>query len=167
MITTDDPNIAKKARSLKALAFGTSNKFMHQDIGFNYRMTNLQAAIGCGQMDQADALVEKRREIAGYYSTRLERYKDYLYLPIEMEYARSSYWMYHIVLRGDLVHKRSQIMTSLKDVGVETREGFIPYNMQEIFIARGGQSMKIARMQIRLHMQVFICQLVLLLTRQN
>lgn len=45
--------------------------------------------------------------------------------------------MYHIVLRGDLVHKRSQIMTSLKDVGVETREGFIPYNMQEIFIARG------------------------------
>lgn len=59
MITTDDPNIAKKARSLKALAFGTSNKFMHQDIGFNYRMTNLQAAIGCGQMDQADALVEK------------------------------------------------------------------------------------------------------------
>lgn len=137
MITTDDPNIAKKARSLKALAFGTSNKFMHQDIGFNYRMTNLQAAIGCGQMDQADALVEKRREIAGYYSTRLERYKDYLYLPIEMEYARSSYWMYHIVLRGDLVHKRSQIMTSLKDVGVETREGFIPYNMQEIFIARG------------------------------
>lgn len=137
MLTTDDPNIAKKARSLKALAFGDSNKFMHQDVGFNYRMTNLQAAIGCGQMAKADRLVEKRREIARFYSSRLERYKDYLYLPMEMEYARSSYWMYHIVLRGNLVHKRQHIMTSLRDVGVETREGFIPYNMQEIFIDRG------------------------------
>ena len=137
MLTTDDPHIAKKARSLKALAFGDSSKFMHQDIGFNYRMTNLQAAIGCGQMAQADALVEKRRAIARFYSSRLDRYKDYLYLPMEMEYARSSYWMYHIVLRGVLVHKRQQIMTSLKDVGIETREGFIPYNMQEIFIDRG------------------------------
>jgi perosamine synthetase len=137
MLTTDDPNIANKARSLKALAFGDSNKFMHQDIGFNYRMTNLQAAIGCGQMAKADRLVEKRREIARFYSSRLDRYKDYLYLPMEMGYARSSYWMYHIVLRGNLVHKRQHIMTSLRDVGVETREGFIPYNMQEIFIDRG------------------------------
>jgi perosamine synthetase len=137
MLTTDDPNIAKKARSLKALAFGTSNKFMHQDIGFNYRMTNLQAAIGCGQMDQADALVEKRREIARFYTSRLNRYKDYLYLPIEMDYAKSSYWMYHIILRDALILKRSQIMNSLRDAGVETREGFIPYNMQEIFIDRG------------------------------
>jgi perosamine synthetase len=88
-------------------------------------------------MDQADALVEKRREIARFYSSRLNRYKDYLYLPIEMDYAKSSYWMYHIILRDALVLKRSQIMNSLKDVGVETREGFIPYNMQEIFINRG------------------------------
>lgn len=137
MLTTNDPTIARKARSLKALAFGASSKFMHQDIGFNYRMTNLQAAMGCGQMEQADALVEKRRQIARFYSDRLEQYKDFLYLPIEMEYARSSYWMYHIVLRDVLIPKRSQIMTALKGVGVETREGFIPYNMQEIFLDRG------------------------------
>ena len=137
MITTDDPEIARKARSLKALAFGSSNKFMHQDIGFNYRMTNLQAALGCGQMDKADALVEKRRQIAHFYSSRLGRYQEYLCLPIEMEYAKSSYWMYHIVLRGSLQTKRNQIMRELKEVGIETREGFIPYNMQEIFIERG------------------------------
>jgi len=137
MVTTDDPEIAKKARSLKALAFGTSNKFMHQDIGYNYRMTNLQAAIGCGQMDRADELVEKRRQIARYYSSRLERYSDYLGLPVEMDYAKSSYWMYHIVLREPLVAKRFHIMSELKNAGIETREGFIPYNLQEIFIERG------------------------------
>ncbi len=137
MITTDNPDIARKARNLKALAFGTSNKFMHQDIGFNYRMTNLQAAIGCGQLDRAEALVEKRREIARFYAGRLERFSDHLYLPIEMEYAKSSYWMYHIVLRDSLIQKREKIMMALKAFGIETREGFIPYNLQDIIIARG------------------------------
>ena len=137
MVTTNNPDIAKKARSLKALAFGTSNKFMHEDIGFNYRMTNIQAAIGCGQMKHANELVEKRRQIAFFYTRKLESYKDYLYLPIEMNYAKSSYWMYHIVLRDSLISKRSEIMDLLKKAGIETREGFIPFNMQNIFIERG------------------------------
>lgn len=137
MITTDSAEIAKKARNLKALAFGDSNKFMHQDIGFNYRMTNLQAAIGCAQMERAEKLVEKRRQIAHFYTSKFQRYQEYLYLPIEMDYARSSYWMYHVVLRGPLVAMRSKIMGALKDAGIETREGFIPYNMQEIFLKRG------------------------------
>lgn len=137
MITTDDIQIANKARSLKALAFGERNKFMHADIGFNYRMTNLQAAIGCGQMTQAEYLVQRRRDIAKYYTGKLEKFREYLSLPAEMEFAKSSYWMYHIILRGPLVAKRSQIMSSLKVEGIETREGFIPYNLQEIFIERG------------------------------
>lgn len=137
MVTTDDIQVANKARSLKALAFGERNKFMHADIGFNYRMTNLQAAIGCGQMDQAEYLVKRRRDIASYYTGRLEKFREYLSLPAEMEFAKSSYWMYHIILRGPLVPKRSKLMSLLKDEGIETREGFIPYNLQEIFIKRG------------------------------
>ena len=137
MVTTDDPEVAKKARSLKALAFGTDNKFMHADIGFNYRMTNLQAALGCGQMTVADQLVQKRRDIAAFYGKALAKYSDRLILPIEKPWAKSVYWMYHLVLREPLAAKRGQIMQALKDAGVETREGFIPYNLQEIFISRG------------------------------
>jgi len=137
MITTNDINLANKARSLKALAFGIGNKFMHADIGFNYRMTNLQAAVGCGQMDRVDQLIEKRIEISRFYTEQLLGYSDYLYLPIEMSYAKNVYWMYHIVLKGHLVAKRSDIMSALKEAGIETREGFIPYNLQKIFIDRG------------------------------
>lgn len=137
MITTNDINLANKARSLKALAFGIENKFMHTDIGFNYRMTNLQAAVGCGQMDRADQLINKRIEISNFYTKELSEYKDYLSLPLEMEYAKNVYWMYHIVLREHLVGKRSFIMNALKEVGIETREGFIPYNLQKIFISKG------------------------------
>jgi perosamine synthetase len=137
MVTTDSPQIATKARNLKALAFGSTNKFMHQDIGFNYRMTNLQAAIGCGQMQVANTLVERRREIAHFYSTALAKYVDRLILPCEKPWAKSVYWMYHVVLRQDIARQRSDIMAALKQEGVETREGFIPYNLQDIFLKRG------------------------------
>jgi perosamine synthetase len=137
MVTTNDPEIARRARSLKALAFGSDNKFMHADIGFNYRMTNLQAALGCGQMTVADQLVQRRREIAAYYSKALAPYSDRLVLPIEKSWAKSVYWMYHLVLRDKFAPRRREIMQALKDSGVETREGFIPYNLQEIFIGRG------------------------------
>jgi perosamine synthetase len=137
MVTTNDPEVARKARSLKALAFGSTNKFMHADIGYNYRMTNLQAAIGCGQMMVADKLVERRREVAAFYGNALAKYSKHLILPIEKPWARSVYWMYHLVLRDHLAGKRTDIMNALKDAGVETREGFIPYNLQEIFQQRG------------------------------
>lgn len=137
MVTTDDEQIAAKARNLKALAFGSTNKFMHVDIGYNYRMTNLQAAIGCGQMTVADKLIERRIEIAHFYSAAFEKYSDHLSLPIQKNWAKSVYWMYHIVLRPHLVSKRREIMMALKDYGIETREGFIPYNLQEIFLSRG------------------------------
>jgi perosamine synthetase len=137
MVTTDDPEIAKKARSLKALAFGAASKYMHDDIGFNYRMTNLQAAIGCGQMVVAERLIERRREISHFYSTAFEKYSDHIALPIQKPWAKSVYWMYHIVLREHMVPKRKEIMMSLMSEGIETREGFIPYNLQEIFLNRG------------------------------
>lgn len=137
MLTTDDDTIAEKARSLKALAFGNTNKFMHSDIGFNYRMTNVQAAIGCGQMAVIDHLVERRREIARYYTARLEPYREHLDLPVELPGTKNVIWMYHLILKGALAGRRSELMAALKEKGVETREGFIPYNLQEIFLSRG------------------------------
>lgn len=137
MVTTDDPALAEQARSLKALAFGTTDKFMHRDIGYNYRMTNIQAAFGCAQMTAADRLVEKRREIGRYYGARLAPYAEHLQLPSERPYATNVIWMYHLVLRGALAGRRGAIMAALKEQGVETREGFVPYNLQEIFLERG------------------------------
>jgi perosamine synthetase len=137
MLTTNNPTIAEKARSLKALAFGKTNKFMHTDIGYNYRMTNLQAAIGCGQVEVADKLIEKRRQIAKFYESRLDKFREHLALPIERPHAKNVYWMYHLSLKGKLSSRRTEIMNDLRSRGIETREGFIPYNLQEIFIQRG------------------------------
>jgi perosamine synthetase len=136
MLITNDARLAEKAKSLKSLAFGRSNKFMHTAIGFNYRMTNLQAALGCAQLERIEQIITNKRRIAEYYSEGLRRH-ECLELPVEKDYARNVFWMYHLCLRGKFAARRDEVMTRLKDAGVETREGFVPYNMQEIFIARG------------------------------
>lgn len=136
MITTNNREYADRAKSLKSLAFGDKNKFMHKDIGFNYRMTNLQAALGCAQLKKTDFFIKRKREIADFYSKNLKDING-LQLPAEKPYAKNVYWMYHILLIGSLKGKRGEIMEKLSEKGIETRESFIPYNMQEIFIKRG------------------------------
>lgn len=136
MLTTNNSDLAKKAQSLKSLAFGTKNKFMHQDIGYNYRMTNLQSALGCAQLEKIETIIDKKRGIAHYYTENLKDL-ECLQLPVEKPYARNVYWMYHLVLKGKVARKRSQVMEKLLEMGIETREGFIPYNMQDIFVNRG------------------------------
>lgn len=136
MLTTNDKTIAKKTQSLKSLAFGTKNKFMHDHIGYNYRMTNIQAAIGCAQLGKISKIIENKRRIAGFYHNAL-KIIPLLQLPVEKEYALNVYWMYHIVLKTTDITIRNRIMSKLLENGIETREGFIPYNMQKIFIDKG------------------------------
>ena len=82
MITTNDEALAKRSRSLRSLAFGINNKFMHHDIGFNYRMTNIQAAIGCAQLKRINSILENKRRIAMFYTDALSDH-PLLQLPIE------------------------------------------------------------------------------------
>ena len=130
MCTTNDSALAEKMASLKSLAFGDSNKFMHSAVGFNYRMTNLQAAIGCAQMEIIAGTVEMKRALAREYN-RLLAGSPELRLPVEKEYARNVYWMYHVVLSGRAADARPAIMSRLAADGIDTRETFIPYNLQE------------------------------------
>jgi perosamine synthetase len=136
MLTLNNPEWADKARNLKGLAFGDKNKFMHKAIGYNYRMTNLQAAIGHGQFAKIEQIIASKRMLAEKYRSRLSGRSD-IELPAELSYARNVYWMYHILLKGAAGGRRDEVITRLADRGVETRENFLPFNMQNIFIERG------------------------------
>lgn len=136
MIMSNDAGLAAKARSLKSLAFGETNKFMHTAVGYNYRMSNLQAAIGCAQLERIDAIIERKRQIASRYDRALAGV-PWLQRPVEEAYARNVYWMYHVGLLGPAASRRTDVMRRLDEKGIETREGFIPANLQEIFQAEG------------------------------
>lgn len=135
MLTTNDSALAARARSLRSLAYGAEQRFMHADVGFNYRMTNLQAALGCAQMEKIEEIIRNKRRVADLYSAQLAGLEN-LQLPVERPYARNVYWMYHIVLRGSAAAQRDLVMKCLLDRGIETRPGFVPYNLQEIFIRK-------------------------------
>ena len=136
MVTFREKSHADRARNLRGLAFGEKNKFMHQDIGYNYRMTNLQAAIGHAQFQKIEHIIARKRKNAKYYSDRFASIEG-IQLPVEKPYARHVYWMYHLVLSNKNRERRAEVMRRLADVGIETRETFIPYNLQEIFIKQG------------------------------
>ncbi len=136
MLVTSNKELADRARSLKSLAFGTGNKFMHKEVGYNYRMSNLQAAVGCSQLNKIDLIIERKREIAGQYRTLLYDIPQIM-LPIEKPGNKNVYWMYHIVHREACDITAQTVMNKLRDNGIETRPGFIPFNMQEIFIKEG------------------------------
>lgn len=136
MVTTNDDSYAEKIRNVKALSFGKEHKLMHQSVGYNYRLANLQAAIGVGQLEKVDKIISLKRLMGDYYLKHLNDLADII-LPFEAPYAFSVYWMFHIVLKGKLEGKRSEFIKKLKELGVETREDFVPYHEQKIFIDKG------------------------------
>ncbi len=132
MVLTNDENIAERVSQLKNHCFGKgADRFLHKHVGFNYRMTNIQAALGLAQMEQADELVAARRRNAHLYSSHLRDLP--LLLPTEKEWAKNVYWMYGIVLGDDMKISRNDFMLQLFERGIETRPFFSPLHKQPCF----------------------------------
>lgn len=136
MVVTNNDDYAEFIRNKKALSFGDKHKLMHKSLGYNYRLTNLQAAIGLGQLEKFDKILELKRRMATYYTKNFSDIKEFI-LPKEETYAFSVFWMYHVVLTGKLSGRRSEFIEMLKKEGVETREDFVPFHEQEIFQKQG------------------------------
>jgi perosamine synthetase len=137
MVVTNNLNIANRVQNLHSLSYGSGkDKFLHDEIGYNYRMSNIIAAVGCAQMQCIDQVIDMKRQIAFSYSNNLKLVGN-LQLPVELPYAKNVYWMYHVILTGSAKGFREEIMKELSSFGIETRESFTPFNMQSIFIKKG------------------------------
>ena len=97
MVLTDDPELAEKARSMRNLCFKADRRFHHEELGFNFRLTNLQAALGVAQVERIEEIIARKRWMGQEYNRRLAGIKD-LQLPVEEPWARNVYWMYGVVL---------------------------------------------------------------------
>lgn len=133
MITTNNRELARLAWNLRDHAFSTERHFWHKHIGFNYRMTNLQAAVGLAQVEQLDAFVEARRSNAREYICRLHGIPG-IQTPAEAEWARNVYWMFGILVdREEYGMSRDELRKALADQGIETRTFFIPMHCQPVY----------------------------------
>ncbi len=131
MVLTRDPALAGKLRLLRDQAFEPP-RFVHREVGYNYRLTNVQAAIGLAQTEKADEKVEKKREIARWYLELLTGCPD-VALPFEAPGAKNVYWMFGVQLGDRYPQGRDRVMTELKETGIDTRAFFCPMHLQPVF----------------------------------
>lgn len=137
MLVTDNADLAQRAKRLKDLAFLPERRFLHRELGYNYRMTNLQAAIGLAQLERADAYVAARRRNAARYRAALAEVPG-LTLPVEKSWAKNVYWMYTILIEEEPYGEdRVAVAERLQERGIETRPTFLPMHRQPALLERG------------------------------
>jgi perosamine synthetase len=131
MILCGDDALAARLRLLVNQGF-REPRFVHEVMGFNYRLTNVQAALGLAQLEKADEKVARKRENARLYTERLRGVQD-LALPVERPGARSVYWMYGVVPGERYRQPRARLMGRLKEAGIDTRAFFHPMHLQPVY----------------------------------
>ncbi|HXM98297.1 MAG TPA: DegT/DnrJ/EryC1/StrS family aminotransferase [Candidatus Dormibacteraeota bacterium] len=137
MILVDDQELAGRCRSLRNLCFQPQKRFVHEDIGWNMRMTNLQAALGVAQLERLDEFAARKREIGRQYTELLKDIPG-VQLPLaRCEYAENIYWVYGLLLRDDVPFDAEGAMRRLRELGIETRPFFWPMHEQPVFRKMG------------------------------
>ena len=135
MVTTDDPALAARARELRDHAFSAERHFWHRSVAFNYRMGNLQAAVGVAQTERLAELVEARRRNARRYSAALGEIPG-IGVPGERPDVRSVFWMYAITIGDEFGVSRDELRRRLAARGIETRTFFVPIHLQPAYFHR-------------------------------
>lgn len=125
MLVTDNEEWVEKARLLRDHGMSKERKYWHPIVGYNFRMTNIQAAIGLGQMTKITSLIEQKRKIADYYTEKLKKTSGII-LPSEKKWARSVFWLYSLFLKPEGNKNRDDLIAELARADVETRPVFYP-----------------------------------------
>jgi perosamine synthetase len=132
MVTTNDRKFADLVRRLCHHAFHPERHFWHEYVGFNYRMGNLQAAVGLAQTERLDEIVAARRRLRGWYDERLKSIPG-LEIPAEAKDSKSVFWMYAVRINSAFGCTSHDLRTRLAQRGIETRSFFVPIHLQPIY----------------------------------
>ena len=137
MVLTDDDSLAQRCESLRNLCFNNQKRFIHEELGWNLRMTNLQAAVGVAQLERIDEFVAKKRWIGNTYQNLLSDIEA-ITLPVRRkEFAENIYWVFPIVLDDKHPKNANDIMKELGTRGIGTRPFFYPMHLQPVFHKMG------------------------------
>jgi perosamine synthetase len=136
MVLAKRADHARRLRSLRNLCFREDRRFYHTELGHNYRLTNLQAAVGLSQVEQIEEHVRRKRWMGHAYTERLSNLTQ-IELPVEEPWAKNVYWMYGIVLADEVKYDASELARRLKIEGIDTRPFFLGMHEQPVFYKRG------------------------------
>jgi perosamine synthetase len=120
MVTTSDADLAARMRLLKSHGMDPTRRYWFPVVGYNYRMTNVAAAIGLAQLEKIDWHLARRREVAGWYLERMRNVEGVAWQP-EQTWARHVWWMFTVVFDDDLAVERDTVTAHLAAAGIDTR----------------------------------------------
>jgi perosamine synthetase len=129
IVVTNDEQIAERAKSYRNLCFGEVERFKHRDLGYNFRMTNLQAAVGVAQLEQVDKFLAIKRARGKYYAEKLAAINGIRFMPVK-DWARSVYWMFSVELSKDSGFTAVEVMSKLRELKIGTRPFFMGLHAQ-------------------------------------
>jgi perosamine synthetase len=136
MVVTNSKKISDRAKSLKNLSYGKLNKFLHEDIGFNYRLPNISAALGLGQLHQIKKIFSAKKRIYLRYKKNLANIKG-VNIPTVREWVTNYImWVFNIYLDKSFPITRDELVKRLESKNIETRNAFVPINKQKILIKK-------------------------------
>lgn len=147
MLLTDDARLAERCRSLRNLCFQPQKRFVHEELGYNFRMTNLQAALGLAQLERLEEFVARKRYMGKRYTELLSNVEGLELMPEKTEYANNIYWVYGMVLKDDVSFDAEEAMRRLGQKGIGSRPFFWPMHEQPVFQKMGlfkGESYPVA-----------------------
>lgn len=136
IITTNDEKLYEKAKYLRDHAMSKEKRYWHTEIGYNYRMTNIQAALGLAQLERIDEIIEKKRKIFEWYKERLGGIEGIRLNP-EKEWAKNVFWMVCFVNENFDELKRDEFIKKLKEKGIDTRPFFYPCSIMPMYKVDG------------------------------
>lgn len=137
MVLTNVVELADRCKSLRNLCFIPERRFIHEELGWNMRMTNLQAALGLAQLERFDEFIKRKRRMGKMY-TKILKNIDGIQLPLpSTSYAQNMYWVYGILLKSEISFDAQEAMRRLENKGIGTRPFFWPMHEQPVFRKTG------------------------------
>jgi len=137
MVVTDDGALAERCRLLRNLAHSPARRFVHEELGFNYRLTNMQAALGLAQLERLDQSVIRKRRMGAYYNAKLRDVAELELPPSKTDYSENIYWVYGMVLSDKVRLDAAQVMEELQRLKVGTRPFFWGMHEQPVLRKMG------------------------------
>lgn len=137
MLVTDSDELAERCRSLRNLCFNNARRFVHEELGWNLRMTSMQAALGLAQLERLDHFIERKREMGRRYTAALQAVPQLQLPPAQVPGADNHYWVFGVVLSDDVPFDAAEAMRRLAAAGVGTRPFFWPMHEQPVLRRMG------------------------------
>lgn len=137
IVMTDDAELAERCCSFRNLCHKPGHRFVHEELGYNFRMSNIQAALGVAQLERIEEHLSLKRRMGAFYQSALSQCQN-LQLPVQKtEYAENLYWVFGLVIGKDIEYSAREAMERLASQGIGCRPFFYPMHLQPVFQKMG------------------------------